>query len=110
MIFYFWRYGQTTFVSSGLHSESWIYSARRDRLTTDRAAVLVFIAYNSALRNNNVLDGQNCNGGYCQATVETKINESDNRGVNIESEVSMIIIFLHDSSDEMENFHLEDEV
>ena len=39
----------------------------------------------------------------------SKINESEDRDVNIESEVS-IIMSLHDSSDEIENFHLEDEV
>ena len=39
-------------------------------------------------------------------TVETKMNESEDRDVDIESESEL----LQDSSNEMENFHLEDEV
>ena len=42
-------------------------------------------------------------------TVETKINEYSDRNVDIESEAS-IIMSLHDSSDEMENFHPRDEI
>ena len=42
-------------------------------------------------------------------TMGAKINESKDRNVDIESEVS-IIMSLHDSSDEMENCHLEDEI
>ena len=42
-------------------------------------------------------------------TVGTKINESEERNVDIESESEVSkIMSLHDSSDKMENFHLGD--
>ena len=96
---------------------AWIHSARRNRITTYRAAELVFTAHNLALRNNNVLDRERKTGetnsnvivATARPTVGTKINESEDRDVDIESEVS-IIMFLHDSLDELENFHLEDKV
>ena len=41
--------------------------------------------------------------------VTTTINESEDRDADIESEAS-IIMSRHDSSDEMKNSHLEDEI
>ena len=43
-------------VERSFSRHAWIHSARRNRLTTDRAAELIFIAHNFALCNNNVLE------------------------------------------------------
>ena len=46
-----------------------------------------------------------------QNVLGTKINVSEDTDIDIESESeASIIMSVHDSSDEMENFHLEDDV
>ena len=65
---------------------------------------------------NNVLDRGGKTGetdtnvmvATVRPTVGTKINESEDRDVNIENESkASIIMSLHDSSDQMENFNLK---
>ena len=104
-------------VERSFRRHAWNHSARRNRLTTDRAAEFVFIAHNFALCDNNVLDRGRTTGetdstvmvATARPTVGTKINMSEDRDVDIESEASKVMS-LRDSSDEMENFNPEGEV
>ena len=102
-----------------LSRHAWIHSARRSRLATDIPAELVFISHKFALCNNSMLDrgrktSETDSTGIvatARLTVGTKINESEDRDVDIESvsEVS-IIMSLHDSSDEIDFLYIEDKV